>query len=144
MPDVRMDEIPAPESLELLARRSLGRLAFIHVVSSRPMITPVNYLLHGGSVTFRTDAGSKLSAAVRGGAVAFEVDGLDEPRRLGWSVVVLGHAEHVTDTADLATLQQSSLIPWAPGAKPNYVRIKTDDVQGRRVRVDELPFNWWG
>ena len=39
------------------------------------MITPVNYVLDGGTVTFRTDAGSKLSAALQGAAVAFEVDG---------------------------------------------------------------------
>jgi hypothetical protein len=41
----------------------------------------------------RTDAGSKLAAALRGAPVAFEVDGVDETHQVGWSVVVRGRAE---------------------------------------------------
>jgi len=144
MPDKRFQELTTRECLDLLGQRHLGRLAFVDQGSVLPLITPVNYLLDVDTVMFRTDAGSKLAAAVRGAPVAFEVDGLDEPRRVGWSVLVRGHAEQVTDPTELSRLQQAPLLPWAPGAKAHYVRINARHVTGRRINVAELPSNWWG
>jgi nitroimidazol reductase NimA-like FMN-containing flavoprotein (pyridoxamine 5'-phosphate oxidase superfamily) len=82
-----------------------------------PVIIPVNYLLDEDTVVFRTDAGSKLHAAIRGAPVAFEVDGVDQDRQVGWSVVVRGRAEEVTDPVKLAELRQSPLGGVAPQRK---------------------------
>lgn len=98
----------------------------------------MNYLFADGSVVFRTDPGSKFTAAILGAPVAFEIDGLDEHSRVGWSVVVRGHAQQVTDPAELARLHQTPLVSWAPGAKPHYVRVSANQVTGRRITRSNL------
>ena len=142
MPHQRWQQLSAEECDRLLDGRHLGRLAFVE--GERPLILPVNYVLDDGAVIFRTDAGSKLDAAVRGAPVAFEVDGVDEVERTGWSVLARGHAEQVTDPEHLDRLRQLPLVPWAPGAKAHYVRIDADEVTGRRINVDDMPASWWG
>lgn len=121
------------ECVRLLAQRSFGRLAFLDHVGVLPMVIPVNYVLVDGEITFRTGPGSKLGIALRGEPVAFEVDGLDPDRELGWSVVVRGFAQLVTDAGDLARVQELELRAWAPGDKPHYVRIEARRVSGRRI-----------
>jgi nitroimidazol reductase NimA-like FMN-containing flavoprotein (pyridoxamine 5'-phosphate oxidase superfamily) len=142
MPNQRWQQLSAEECHRLLRGRHLGRLAFVE--GELPLILPVNYVLDDGAVVFRTDAGSKLDAAVRGAPVAFEVDGVDEVERTGWSVLARGHAEQVTDPEHLDRLRQLPLVPWAPGAKAHYVRVDADEVTGRRINVDDMPTTWWG
>jgi nitroimidazol reductase NimA-like FMN-containing flavoprotein (pyridoxamine 5'-phosphate oxidase superfamily) len=142
MPEERWHELAVAECHVLLGRCHLGRLALVE--NGMPVILPVNYLMDAGSVVFRTKAGSKLDAAARRSPVAFEVDGIDETNRTGWSVLVRGRAEQVTGDAELTRLRQLPLVPWAPGARPYYVRIRLGEVTGRRVSVAQLPANWWG
>lgn len=144
MPDKRFENLTTPECLELLDRHHFGRLAFVDSVGVLPSIIPINYLLADATVVFRTDAGSKLAAAVRRAPVAFEIDGVDEHRQTGWSVVVRGRAEEITDEEQLAQLRQTPLLAWAPGVKERYVRINTSQVSGRRISIANLPSNWWG
>ena len=92
----------------------------------------------------RTDAGSKLNAALRGAPVAFQVDGVDQTRQVGWSVVVRGHAEEVTDEDKLAKLRQTPLLAWHPGRNPHFVQINAKQVSGRRIKIADIPSNWWG
>lgn len=143
----QMDELSSSECLRLLGNHSFGRLAFMDHVGVLPMIMPVNYVLCADLVTFRTGAGSKLGNALRGEPVAFEVDGLDPADTTGWSVVVRGHAEVVTDSLELASLWDTPLQPWAPGAKTHYIRIQPRRISGRRIRQPHIPAladNWWG
>jgi uncharacterized protein len=142
MPRERWHELSREECHTLLGRRHLGRLAFVD--REMPLILPVNYVLDDAAVIFRTDEGSKLDAAVRGAPVAFEVDGVDELERTGWSVLARGHAQAVTDPDQLDRLRQLPLVPWAPGAKPHYVRLEADEVSGRRISVADMPSSWWG
>ena len=143
----QMDALTSAECLDLLAHHTFGRLAFMDHVGVLPMILPVNYVLHADLVTFRTGPGSKLGTALRGEPVAFEVDGLNSADKTGWSVVVRGHAEVVTDSLELASLWETPLQPWAPGAKPHYVRIQPRKVSGRRIHQPQAPVLadlWWG
>ena len=55
-----------------------GRVAFIEQADEPPAIMPVNYLMHGETVVFRTDPSSKLGQAVRSTTATFEIDGIDE------------------------------------------------------------------
>jgi hypothetical protein len=81
----------------------------------------------------------------RGGRVAFEVDGVEEATRTGWSVLVRGEAVEVTDPAGLARVRKLALYPWAPGAKARYVRILPTVLTGRRIALPEdAPWTWWG
>jgi nitroimidazol reductase NimA-like FMN-containing flavoprotein (pyridoxamine 5'-phosphate oxidase superfamily) len=140
----RVEALTVSECRELLKEYHFGRLAFVDAVGVLPVIIPVNYLLDEDTVAFRTDAGSKLGAAVRGAPVAFEVDGVDQDRQVGWSVVIRGRAEVVTDPVKLADLRQSPLVAWHPRANQRYVHIKPSQVIGRRIAIADLPPNWWG
>ena len=139
-----MDELTNSECGQLLDEHHFGRLAFIDPSELIPVIIPVNYLTYEGRVVFRTDPGSKLTAALSGAPVAFEVDGIHTQQRIGWSVVVLGHLREVTEISEINALQKTPLIPWASGAKQHYVRVDADRLSGRRVSLAELPSNWWG
>jgi uncharacterized protein len=139
----RWQELSVAECRRLLAERHLGRLAITD--AQGPMVFPVNYAFHQGSVVFRTDPGSKLDATAGGAPVAFEVDAVDEGSRTGWSVIVRGQAAEVAERADLERLRALPLYPWAPGAKARYVRIRPVSITGRRIAMPiDLPFTWWG
>ena len=142
MPDERWSELGPDECRSLLAGTHLGRVAF--VVGDFPVVLPVNHVLDGDRVVFRTRPGILLDAAVRRAAVGFEVDGIDEGSRTGWSVLVRGHVEHVTDDTERHRLESLGLMPWAPGARPEYVRVTAVETSGRRISVPSLPSNYWG
>ena len=132
----QLHDLSLVECLELLSTSHLGRLAFVDSVGVLPIIIPVTYVMYDGSVVFRTGPGAKLVAAVRGAPVAFEVDGVDEADRTGWSVVVRGHAEELVDAVELTDLREQHLRPWAPGAKRHYVRVNANLISGRRIDVN--------
>ena len=127
-------EVPRDECFRLLATQPLGRLA-VAVEGEAPLVAPVNYLLDGEAIMFRTDAGSKLDH-LRQAPVSFEVDFVDWSTRTGWSVLVQGVAYEATHyETDHLKLQ-----PWAPGPKRTWVRIVVRDVTGRRLRPTDLDF----
>ena len=127
----RWRELTRSECFELLSREHLGRVAVVD--EQGPIVFPVNFVLDRHMVVFRTDEGTKLDAAARGSQVAFEIDGTDEAARSGWSVLIRGEATEVTDPAELARLRKLRVSPWAPGAKPHYVRILPAKLTGRRI-----------
>ena len=104
------------------------------------MIRPVNYAFDDEtqSVVFRSALGSKLRDGLSSGNAAFEIDGGDAVERTGWSVIIVGEAEEVTDPAEIARLEDFGLDPWAPGIKTHWVRIRATSASGRRiVRVSD-------
>jgi nitroimidazol reductase NimA-like FMN-containing flavoprotein (pyridoxamine 5'-phosphate oxidase superfamily) len=136
-------EIDRDGCMRMLAAASggVGRIA----VSVLPaMIRPVNYAFDAQtqSVVFRSALGSKLREGLReglsSGTAAFEIDGTDPVDRAGWSVIVVGKAEEVTDPAEIEQLEDFELEPWAPGVKTHWVRIRATSASGRRiVRVSD-------
>ena len=64
--------------------------------------------------------------------MAFEVDDLDPDLRAGWSVTVVGHADQILDVADLVEVSGIWLQPWVEGRRDHFVRIKAEQVTGRR------------
>jgi nitroimidazol reductase NimA-like FMN-containing flavoprotein (pyridoxamine 5'-phosphate oxidase superfamily) len=142
MPGKSWQILDADECWALLEARHLGRLAFVD--QDGPIVLPINYAVVDGVVTFRTNAGGKLDAAVRGDGLALEIDGFDAREQTGWSVLVRGTSELVTDVAELGLLQGMPLVSWAPGLKPIYVRLGAAEVTGRRITAPDLPSHWWG
>lgn len=128
-----LEVVSRDDCLRLLAqnRSQVGRLALVDGL--HPVIFPVNYVLHGEDIVFRTAAGTKLDGALHGANVAFEVDDLDEEHHVGWSVLVKGRAELVTSKQDLQYLETLPLRPWSDHAKPNWIRVVPESVSGRRV-----------
>ena len=108
----------------------VGRVA---LAGPRPVIFPVNYAIDGENVVFRTDPGAKFHAAVHKAFVAFEVDWVEPTWRTGWSVVVRGQAHVVTDPDELNRVRRLPLLPWAEGAKENFIVIESKLMSGRRL-----------
>ncbi len=86
----------------LLESVPLGRIGF--VAGGEVVILPVNFLVDGQDVVFRTAAGSKLSAVEVGHYVGFEADSYDAASGAGWSVVVNGLAEVVESDEEVTRL----------------------------------------
>ena len=126
-------DIPANECADLLSTAGLGRLGVI--VNGRPQIFPVNHVYDrpSGCVVFPTKAGTKLDAALDWPWVAFEVDGLDPDGGGGWSVLVVGRAEEVTDSDLVARAAAARQVLWAAGRGTHWIRIVPSEVSGRRI-----------
>ena len=120
-------EVPEDSCWGYLDTAEVGRLATS--VNDQPEVFPVNYVVDGQSIVFRTAAGSKLEDIVPNNRVAFEADGWTE--EAGWSVVLRGKAEIITDDAELALCDKMPLLPWVPTVKRNYVRVEADQITGR-------------
>lgn len=132
--DSRLVELSREECIELLASENFGRL----VVSPRhgaPLIRPVNYVFDRASqsVVFRSARGSKSQVLARAARAAFEIDGTDRADRTGWSVIVHGVATEITSAREIGHVEALGLDPWAPGSKPQWVRIRAGTVTGRRI-----------
>jgi uncharacterized protein len=134
-------EIDRKGCLRMLAAAS-GRIGRIAVGGPGwpPMIRPVNYAFDDRteSVVFRSALGSKLREGLGSGSATFEIDGGDPVERTGWSVIIVGEAEKVTDPAEIQRLEDFELEPWAPGVRTHWVRIRAASASGRRiVRVSD-------
>jgi len=116
-----------------LAASSFGRIGV--TMGALPVVLPVNYRLVDDRIVFRTRAGTKLEAASRGSVVAFEIDGLDEERHGGWSVLVIGRADVVTDPTRIAELIDLGIPRWAPAADGHLVAIDCELISGREIDV---------
>jgi uncharacterized protein len=123
-----LEELDRDECLRLLATEPVGRVA-VGWPGQAPLVLPVNHVLAGGAVVFRTGHGDKLRGLGQG-PVSFEVDTYDPATRTGWSVLVHGIADRA-QPEDVAHLE---LEPWAPGDKEVWVRIVPAIITGRRVR----------
>ena len=127
-----VEPISREECLELLQKKSkVGRVAF--VVEGRPIVLPVNYRAEPDSIVFCTAEGAKLSHLRDGAPVAFEVDSSVSLIRTGWSVLVQGSADEVTDPAELEELRRGPLKSWATPETEHWIRISIEDISGRRI-----------
>jgi uncharacterized protein len=130
-----MTVLTEDESWYLLASRTLGRL--VTVVAGQPEIFPVNFVVQRPTVLFRTAEGRKLLSSVMDERVAFEAD--DHDFDGGWSVVVKGRAEVMTNDAELEKAERAQLLSWTPSVKQHYVRIVAAEITGRRFRFGAEP-----
>jgi nitroimidazol reductase NimA-like FMN-containing flavoprotein (pyridoxamine 5'-phosphate oxidase superfamily) len=119
------------EARRLLAGAEVGRVGYS--IGALPAIVPVNYRMADGAVVFLTGAGSKLTAALSGSVVAFEVDDFELADRTGWSVLVVGQAQVVTDDDLSRAVASTGLMPFVDGPRSRIVRITPSFVSGRRI-----------
>jgi uncharacterized protein len=133
-----LEPIAREECEQLLASVPFVRLGLI--TRHGPSILPVNHVVLDGEVFFRTEAGSKLAAAAGEGRVAVETDGADPDQHTGWSVLGHGTASIVTDRDLIERLLSLDFTPWsAPDEKMFWVRVRFDDLEGRRIVGGEKP-----
>jgi nitroimidazol reductase NimA-like FMN-containing flavoprotein (pyridoxamine 5'-phosphate oxidase superfamily) len=124
------ESLSRPECIRLLGTSGIGRVGLS--IGSLPVILPVNYVVDGARIVFRSGPGSKLDAALRGAVVCVEVDRVDERWRSGWSVLVTGEATEVPAEL-LGDGVASLLVPWSADAGDRYVGVAMALVSGRRV-----------
>ena len=132
--DDRVEELPESTSLQLLRSGSVGRVAVNGDPS--PVVLPVNYVERDRTIVFVTTAGTKWDAAQEGAAASFEVDGVSEEHRSGWSVLVRGVLEAVVDAEQVPDDLLETLDPLAGGERDHVVRLSIDEITGRRIPPD--------
>jgi hypothetical protein len=84
-------------------------------------------------VVFRTAPGTKLSAALMGVQLAFEVDHVDVATGAAWSVLVVGYAEQIRDEETIVRVSALGLESWSPENLAFVVRVRPRQITGRRV-----------
>jgi len=130
--DSRLVVLDRDECLTLLQLEAVGRIATASG-DDAPVVLPVNYVLDGESPVFRTDEHSVIHALGEV-AISLEIDRFDWFRHIGWSVLVTGVAEDATGQVD-----ESWIDTWAPGERHSVVRIRVDEIAGRRIELAPSP-----
>lgn len=110
-----------------------GRVAVV-TGEGRPVIFPVNFVLHKKTVVFVTESSTLIRWAPFG-HVAFEADHIDPVSHEGWDVLVQGEGAEITDAVDqFSSLARAERIDeWAPGAKGHWISITNPVFNGRRL-----------
>jgi nitroimidazol reductase NimA-like FMN-containing flavoprotein (pyridoxamine 5'-phosphate oxidase superfamily) len=125
--DEPVRELTLEECWEFLTTQELGRLAFRLLDETH--IVPVNFVVDGRTLLFRTAGGSKLFGVELGAEVAFEVDEVEgETAR---SVVVRGRARRLEEVEEHRA-DQVPLHTWVDTPKYYVVEIAPEEVTGRR------------
>ena len=128
-----LEELDGRTCAELLAVSWMGRLAV--TVDDHPEVFPVNHAFDPvtGDIAFPSRTGTKLHAALSAPWVAFEVDGVMEHDSSGWSVLVIGRAEEMTDPRDIERMTGLRHARWALSEHSRWLRIRPVRVTGRRI-----------
>ncbi len=123
-----------PECWGLIGTRGVGRIALN--AEPGPAVFPVNYAVDARTIVYRT--APRAAAPPDGAKVSFQVDHIDDHLRQGWSCLILGEARHVDDPAESERLSAlPGTTPWAGGHRALWVRIRPDEITGRRIAVGE-------
>ncbi|MGF9649517.1 pyridoxamine 5'-phosphate oxidase family protein [Pseudarthrobacter oxydans] len=128
-------ELSDEQSWRLLEGTKHGRL--VVSVAGEPDIFPVNYVSSNGKLYLRTAPGNKLAQLTINSAVLFEADGIlsDE----AWSVVLRGRARVLSNSAELAEVEELGLKSWVPTLKDFYVEIEPVAITGRHFQLGDQP-----
>jgi nitroimidazol reductase NimA-like FMN-containing flavoprotein (pyridoxamine 5'-phosphate oxidase superfamily) len=127
-----LEILSAEECTSLLTTQRWGRVAVWS--GEHPAVLPVLYGMLDDDVVFRTGPGEKLIAATLGQQVVFEIDAVDSETRTGWSVNVVARAERIVNPHERDRAEQLGLEPWAGDYRDEYVRLRTEQLSGRRIR----------
>jgi hypothetical protein len=143
MTDRWLEEIPRDECLALLRATAVGRIGI--VVEGLPMVLPINYRMveedGGVALAMRTRPGNVIDRSTTD--VAFEIDGIDESHRRGWSVLVRGTLHHHEG-------ESPPFWPWRGAdswvSEPGDVWLTIDpfDITGRRLRSASIEWAFLG
>jgi nitroimidazol reductase NimA-like FMN-containing flavoprotein (pyridoxamine 5'-phosphate oxidase superfamily) len=106
-------ELDDEQSWKLLEATRHGRL--VVSVAGEPDIFPVNYLASDRKIYLRTAPGNKLAQLTINSSVLLETDGINSDE--AWSVVLRGTARVLSNSAELAAVEELGLKTWVPTLK---------------------------
>ncbi|MCT1367956.1 pyridoxamine 5'-phosphate oxidase family protein [uncultured Kocuria sp.] len=98
-------------------------------------ITPLNIAVSDRRIYFKTAAGHKLTSMLLNPSVAVETDRVEGG--IAQSVVVRGTAKLLTDSSEIARIEDLGITPWLHTEKLEYVEITPTRITGRRFRLGE-------
>jgi|SRR5215212_2246662 nitroimidazol reductase NimA-like FMN-containing flavoprotein (pyridoxamine 5'-phosphate oxidase superfamily) len=125
-------ELSEAECIELLRAGLVARVAIC--TPAGPHIVPVNYSVVDDAVIIRTSPYSIVGSHARGSLAVLEIDDFDYERQHGWSVVVRGRADVVTDIDALDHIKRTwNPDAWAAGSRNVYLRVPWSELSGRRL-----------
>lgn len=128
-----VEELQPRECWAKMEPGGVGRVA--RSTPEGPQVLPVNYRTLDGTVLYRTTAQSTAAVAV-GERVAFEVDRLDEALGTGWSVLVTGPADQVTEADAMERFRETRQPPALGGRSAGHVGADPPDkITGRLIRT---------
>ena len=133
------------ECLRLLDQHSggVGRVGFES--GNLPTILPVNYVMDGLDIVFRTGAGIKFEAVQQENVIAFEIDEVDPDSGDCWSVLVRGLPSYLPSTGAVvdSVRHDGAVAPTRP--QPSVmvpgsylVKIRSTVVTGRRFKLAKV------
>ena len=132
------EELARDECLMLLRSITVGRIA-LATSEGAVVVVPVNYVVDGEVIVFRSGPGEKLEA-IHGRQASFQIDFIDHVHRTGWSVLVRGTA-HRASQEEVSHLH---IEPWEAGEKAVWVRIVPTAISGRRIATLDIPLDTRG
>jgi uncharacterized protein len=119
--------------MALLGQAGIGRVAVS--IAAVPAVFPVRYAVLDGDVVFSTSRGTSLDAALRNAVVAFEVDDLGPEDRAGWSVLLVGLADEITDAGRRARAHGLTRAAPSGPTSDRVMAIHPELISGHRVVV---------
>lgn len=105
------------------------------LVISAPEVYPVNFVVDDHTIVFRAGSSAKLLGIERSPSLFFEADGIDVDQQTGWSVLVKDRATVLVTADDLHRVISLPLRPGLFGVKDHWLRIRPDQVTGRRIQT---------
>jgi hypothetical protein len=117
----------------LLEGGRVGRVAI--TADALPVIAPVNYVVEGNTIIFRTRRDGMLARACNDAVIAFEIDDLATDGNGGWSVNVVGIASLVSDSEHIRFVGPW-LVTAAGDERIQFVRMRMGLFHGQRISVD--------
>jgi len=125
-----LQELSTADRWSLLRATPVGRVIFTE--HALPAALPVNYVVSGTSIIFRTSPRSPLARTVDQ-IVAFEVDHVDPLTWSGWSVLAVGGAQPVREGSEMLRATELGLTTWAGDGRDLFIRITPGQLTGRLI-----------
>lgn len=128
--DNTIREMTMEECWQRLEEEEFGRLAYRLV--DEVHIVPINYVVEGRCLLFRTASGNKLLAAALHSDVAFEIDQHDAVS--AWSVVARGHLRTLEED-EQRHLEGEPPRTWIGTPTHDVLELNPEAVTGRDFRL---------
>jgi nitroimidazol reductase NimA-like FMN-containing flavoprotein (pyridoxamine 5'-phosphate oxidase superfamily) len=129
-----VEALSAAECWALLSEIRFGRLAM--TAAGEIDVFPINFVVDGHDLVFRTSEGTKLLESVICDLVAIEADQMDVATGVAWSVVAKGAPERLERFDHIYAAQRLGIHPWIDDLpKEHFVRVTIRSISGRRFHA---------
>lgn len=126
-----IEQLTEAVCMRLLGTVRVGRVALTR--HALPVVLTVSFAIDGDGIVLRAASASVLATSRDDVVVAFEAGELDPDTGSGWSVLITGTMQKITEGSAVKRVQQLRPTPWASDDRHRFVRIAPGLVSGTRV-----------